>query len=361
MSTNKHVFPKYSITGGELSRAGEILRSNHNELTEEWEDAFELLSRWRAMHAYPLNTFQAGIRSILNKNKKEAIVAQRLKRLQSILLKLSRFREMRLGRMQDIGGIRIILSSVRDVYAVVNALKKARWKHELHNEKDYISSPQKSGYRSFHLIYKYRNQQAPEEYQGLHIEIQIRTRLQHIWATTVETIGTFIKHSLKSSQGPQEWLDYLRLVSAVFAIEEETEVPMNFSGRKARDLVRQLQNETRRLKVFSRLDAFHKAVKSSTDKHFKNKFILLRLDVENSAAEVRIFNQKDLPLATKRYGEFEKKEKDINDMVLVASSSLKELKQAYPNYFVDSREFFRQLNRIFRKYGLDEISSDYSR
>ncbi len=43
------------------------------------------------------------------------------------------------------------------------------------------------------------------------IELQLRTRLQHEWATAVETMGTFLQSSLKSSQGPEEWLDFFSL------------------------------------------------------------------------------------------------------------------------------------------------------
>lgn len=355
MSKNKHIYPRYSIGKSELFRAGEILRAD-DFLTEKWNNAFELLSHWRAMHAYPLNTFQANIRGILKKTGKKAIVAQRLKRLPSILMKLSRFPSMRLGRMQDIGGIRIILSSVNDVYFVINMLKKAHWKHVLHNRKDYIQEPQKSGYRSFHLIYAYNNQQAPTEYQGLHIEIQVRTRLQHIWATAVETIGTFVEHSLKSSQGPEDWLEYLKLVSAVFAIEEKTPLPCDFQAETPQQLVSKLYNQTINLKVFPSLDSFHRAMKFPEDKRFKNKFILLKLDMANNKGLATIFNQKDLEAATIQYSEFEKNKTDNEDAVLVSSSSLKELKKAYPNYFIDSGDFLRQLNKIFKNYGLTEIT-----
>ena len=228
---DKDKLPIYKISKAELFKAGEILRDEYNLFSStKWDDAYDLLGKWRAMHAYPLNTFQASIRSTLKKLSldKKAVVAQRLKRLHSISLKLARLPNMRLERMQDIGGIRIILPSINDVYRVHDALKKSKWKHRLRREKDYISEPRESGYRSVHMIYENNNMQAPPEFQGLHVEIQIRTKLQHVWATTVETIGTFIEHSLKSSQGPQEWLDYLALASAVFAHEEGTQVPIAF-------------------------------------------------------------------------------------------------------------------------------------
>ena len=50
---------------------------------------------------------------------------------------------------------------------------------------DYIENPKSSGYRSIHYIYKYSSN--IQDYDGLKIELQIRTRLQHSWAMAVET------------------------------------------------------------------------------------------------------------------------------------------------------------------------------
>ena len=60
-----------------------------------------------------------------------------------------------------------------------------------------------------HLVYKYINPICPD-YDGLFVELQIRTRLQHTWATAVETMGTYLEFSLKSSEGPEDWLNQLK-------------------------------------------------------------------------------------------------------------------------------------------------------
>ncbi|HJH04161.1 MAG TPA: RelA/SpoT domain-containing protein [Victivallis vadensis] len=356
MQTDK--IPRYNISKAELYRAGEILRDEYAILnSQEWDDAYELLGKWRTMHTYPLNTFQANIRTNLKKMRLEgkAIVAQRLKRLPSILLKLSRFPTMRMERMQDIGGIRIILPTIEDVYKVRNSLAALKWKHLLKREKDYIEAPQDSGYRSVHMVYSYDNRRAPAEFQGLCVEIQIRTKLQHIWATAVETIGTFIEHSLKSSQGPQEWLDYLKLASAIFAIEEGTTVHASFKELEAKDLVSQFYEKTVELKAFPMLDTFHRAVQFNEIKRFKNKYILLKLDLANNLGFAHPFNKNELDIASHEYGVFEKSRKKDQDAVLVSSRSLSELRKAYPNYFNDTSGFIKQMARIFKKYDFPEI------
>ena len=68
-------------------------------------------------------------------------------------------------------------------------------------------------------IYRYKNKLA-SDYDTLRIELQIRTKLQHIWATAVESMGTFLGQALKSRQGDQEWLDFFAATSSAFAYKE---------------------------------------------------------------------------------------------------------------------------------------------
>ncbi|RMG20666.1 MAG: hypothetical protein D6729_02400, partial [Deltaproteobacteria bacterium] len=75
------------------------------------------------------------------------------------------------------------------------------------------------GYRGVHLIYQYHSDRMTT-YNGLRIELQIRSLLQHAWATAVETVGIFLQHSLKSSMGPDDWLRFFALSASAFARAE---------------------------------------------------------------------------------------------------------------------------------------------
>ena len=87
--------------------------------------------------------------------------------------------------------------------------------------KNYIKEPNPdTGYRGIHLIYKYNSSKTPQ-YNDLLIEVQLRTRLQHLWATAVETVGMFTQNRLKFNQGDDVCLRFLKLVSIIFAAEEE--------------------------------------------------------------------------------------------------------------------------------------------
>ncbi len=130
---------------------------------------------------------------------RRAIIAQRLKRLMSIQVKLLRNDNMALSQMQDIGGCRAVVRSVSQVDRLVKAYDD--WSRsrplvgaEFVKKYDYIDHPKKDGYRSVHLIYKYRSaSQGQGSWNGLRIEVQIRSRQQHAWATAVETVDTITR------------------------------------------------------------------------------------------------------------------------------------------------------------------------
>lgn len=91
----------------QIDAAGRLLASEEpNPL--EVRHALSVLNNWRSAHSFPLNTFQMGLRTRAQAVYGEALVAQRLKRTPSILLKLRRFPTMNLSRMQDIGGCRAV-------------------------------------------------------------------------------------------------------------------------------------------------------------------------------------------------------------------------------------------------------------
>jgi putative GTP pyrophosphokinase len=87
-----------------VDKAGEILKGLGLKSIQA-DAELDVLSNWRAFHAMPLDTFAKVLRSRVKKiSKSESIlVAQRLKRTPSILLKLRTHKTMRLSAMQDIG------------------------------------------------------------------------------------------------------------------------------------------------------------------------------------------------------------------------------------------------------------------
>jgi putative GTP pyrophosphokinase len=134
-----------------INRAGESLRKGEVDEKEAM-----VLEAWRNAHNYILNTFQAILRQ--RTRGKGIVVAQRLKRRTTIVDKLSRENSMRLARMDDIAGCRLIFPDYRSLDLFRAAFHRATFKHKRKNHPfkyHYIKQPRASGYRGIHDIYEY--------------------------------------------------------------------------------------------------------------------------------------------------------------------------------------------------------------
>lgn len=343
----------------DLNKAGDILKSE-NPMPEDLLWAESILSQWRGLHWYPLNTFQSLLRKMSQKIP-NALVAQRLKRAVSIVAKLKRFSSMKLARMQDIGGLRAIVDNVDQVYSLFKKYKEAKFAHKLVRVKDYIKDPKDSGYRGIHLVYKYYR---PKKIKldGLSIEIQLRTKIQHSWATTVETVGTFLQQSLKSSQGAQKWLDYFKVVSSAFAILESCPVLKEHRNLDEKKIFKLVKEQTKKLQVITTLTGFTIAAENIIKAKFRGDLCLIKLDMKERMLSIRRYKEDDkeqVEKANKDYREFERqiREGENLQVVLVKTGSITSLKQAYPNYFLDAREFIKNINEIIKR--LDNFDKYY--
>lgn len=306
------------------------------------ERAFSIINNWRSSHSFPLNTLSVGLRRISRQIDPNSLVAQRIKRLVSIELKLRRFSTMKLSQMQDIGGCRAIVASIKDVDAVVKAYAKSEIRHKIDHTDDYIRKPQKSGYRGVHLIWRYYSDRSTA-YNGLKIEMQLRSPLQHAWATAVETVGTFVRQALKSSQGEKEWLRFFALMGSALALREGTE-PVPNTPTERDTLTSDLRNAAYSLDVANRLTSFGAALQTLEQPSAKKaaQYYLLALDPKAENVSIRGFRQSELEAAN---AEYLKTERGGADAVLVSVESLGALRRAYPNYFLDTRVFLDALKQ----------------
>lgn len=345
LSNEKWEIPKYSRN--QIDRAGQTI-ANKNSDPEDVKQALEIFNNWRSSHAYPLQV----IASNLRRNNPSAIVVQRLKRLDSIAGKLERFPDMSLYRMQDLGGCRVIVDSIDQVYCSISKYKDSRIRHVLKKENDYIQNPKLSGYRSYHMVYQFHSDTKDIYNKNMLIEIQFRTKLQHIWATAVEMMGIYTKNNLKSSQGDKDILRFFTLVSSLFATREQTPVCPQTS-KWADELVKEIINIDKHNNVIMKLKAINQAVQiTQYNENFflKNGYYLLVLNYEEPSLNIYPFKQSNLELASDIYGKMESESSTSEDIVLVSAKSFDILKIAYPNYFIDISEFLNVLKNTFEIY-----------
>jgi putative GTP pyrophosphokinase len=141
-------------------------------------------------------------------------VTGRVKKISSIIEKCERENidpsEIQ-EKMEDIAGIRIMCQFKDDIFDVVDLLRSRDGKDlEIAYEKDYISNPKESGYKSYHIIIKYPVQTAFGEKEIL-AELQIRTLAMNFWATIEHSLRYKYKGSL-----PEEIK--LRLINSARAV-----------------------------------------------------------------------------------------------------------------------------------------------
>lgn len=312
----------------------------------EVADALAKVNNWRSSHSFPLNTFQVGLRRQALRVDPASDVAQRIKRMSSIAAKLERFPDMKLTQMQDLGGCRAIVENLAAVQLLVSIYEESKHKHKLNHKDDYIDSPQASGYRGVHLVYKYFSDRN-ETYNGLKIEVQIRSKLQHAWATAVETVGTFIRQALKSSQGQGEWLRFFALMGSAIAVIEQTAlVPGTPEDRS--ELFEEIRELAQRLDVANRLHAYGDALRTITTVLPGAHYYLLVLDPVSNEVRITSYRQSDQQKATDAYLDVERSihEGSAADAVLVSVESLDALRRAYPNYFLDTHVFIDTLKEV---------------
>ena len=170
------------MTKGEIDRLGQKIGAS----AEVSQEDLNKLQEFRQTFQKPISNVFNFVLGVARKVDKQCIVTYRIKRIDTIVEKLRRFHEnpngkMNLSRMWDIAGCRCILDTSDEdkLYRLLKKIQKEYGKDC--KVKDYVAEQKDSGYRSIHIYVKDHQTQKP-------IEIQIRNREQHNWATLVEIV-----------------------------------------------------------------------------------------------------------------------------------------------------------------------------
>ena len=204
---------------GEIDRAGKVLlralkRAEPLPSTDELQAATAVAETFRRAHRTPMIGARMGLRSCIDTEGLAVVeLTQRLKRMPTVVDKLRRLPTLKLSSLQDLGGCRAVFATQAEVALaqqrfMSNSMRRNGTEDTV---RDYVARPRDSGYRALHLWTRYR---------GLRIEVQLRTRLQHSWAATVEDLSALTGIDYKSGEGPEEVHVWLRLLSQSYAYAE---------------------------------------------------------------------------------------------------------------------------------------------
>lgn len=361
---NQKVLLRYSKKS--IDKAARNIR--HGCENSDREDAVDKIQNFREVHMYPLMLIKNHLARTAKKINTSIIIARRLKRLPTIINKLERptldgsqSNAIKLTRMQDIGGCRAIVNNLNELQSLQAKLEKSKSVHKIIHKSDYLK-PKDSGYGGVHLIYScFDEDNADNNWKKTKIEVQLRTKLQHAWATSLEIIDTLEKIDLKTSlSGHDKWRRFFKLAGTLVAHNEKSSIVDDDELNRLKVELRALVLE---LNVIGKLTRFTLAISAATDSSIKlssSKNIgmcLVTLTKDEFDNPVRQDNDEiTVNLNTKQFKTTESKlalnalnlsEKDssIFMSVLLATSDAKSLKKAYPNYFGDSKVFRRFIRK----------------
>lgn len=330
----------------QISKAGSVLMSSMS--VDEVEKATAIINDWRSNHIFVLDQLQPYLVNLFEKNGiKPLFFSKRLKRMTSIQYKLDLNPEMGLGGMQDIGGLRFVLPDVATLSKAFDLVKQFLPNNfSIYKINDYVNDrPKPSGYRSIHIVYEYSSED--QRYDGLRIELQIRTKLQHNWATAVETAGLITNTSLKSSQGDDNWLLFFKVVSCLMSIKEQKPMIAEYENYSMENLMHRCYQMDGKYKYTDALRALRVTINAVEEKKYMNDLYLVIINFDDSHVYVKGYDESELETAFEKYASEEKTAIDGKKaVVLVSVDNIRNLKEAYPSYFLDTSEFINVLENI---------------
>lgn len=235
------------VSKTKLDRAGRILASRLDSDEYERLELEDLLDEYRKAHLTPLSEMTLELQEWLAQYGSRYYIAQRLKRKPQILRKLRRF-SVRLTQLQDIGGCRIILSTNPDIDKLLLFLKECVDKQSdmsIERVTDYrVRGRDDSGYRALHLILSR---------SGYKLELQVRSRIQHYWAESIERTSVIYGFYLKELEGNPIVVQYFKSLSDLFYDIEANRLPstaLKLEIANARDAAEEIIKGADTRKVF---------------------------------------------------------------------------------------------------------------
>jgi hypothetical protein len=325
----------------DLINAGKLLASYiPYPYSDEALDAFRTAHGWRLSHMAAMRAVRSELRTHANRQSPVGVTAGRLKRIASIRKKL-RSTPLSLYAIQDIGGCRAIVGSMTAVEHLTEFYLSGGSKFGEARPYDYIAAPKPTGYRSRHFVFSV---DPTDGVMRRRIEVQLRTKLQHAWATAVEAVGLVRGEDLKGNSGSPEWLRLFAIMASELAHEEGCSlvpgVSEDAAGRRA-----ELGDLNKKLKAVATLESYNQTISKIADtRTARGSSFLVRLDLERKIVDVQsnyMFGKTAAALL-----DAETSSSVMTNAVIIEVDRVSDLLAAYPNYYLDVHMFTERLKLV---------------
>lgn len=296
-------------------------------------DEHDVLENWRTSHGAVLNTAQAWLRRL--EIEQRPVVGQRLKRYNTIIDKLASGRSRDLSTMHDIAGVRLIFRNEDELWQFREKMDASKAKHKRtheHDRFDYISKPKDTGYRGVHDVFE-RQVGASKEasaWNGLKFEVQLRTTIQHAWATAVEVYDSIQQARFKFEGSNSATYQQFLLISELFARIHESKMSCLPEVEDV-ELVKQcslIEEETGMIAMFRSL-----SIAQTYDALKENSILQRRTD-----GTLHVWSYRNFSQAVQAISDIEERDETAN-AVLVSAKTPQHIREAFRNYFDDTSDF----------------------
>lgn len=331
-----------------MNRAGDVLRSNSID-APGLDYAVGVVDYWRQIHLEPLRKMMEIIYGY--SEGKSLPVAGRVKKFDTIVDKLRRIPTVKLSTMYDIAGCRIVVEDMADLKELCSYLELSEnYDREKSVRKDYLvrPHPSMSGYRSKHLIFKFDGLGCEKT---LFVELQVRTRLQHLWSTAVELYDKARKTRMKFGESNSaSWQFFRRASELIRCLENEEEI----DAEKIREKF-PIEGESQTMvQILTELGEASESVSVLRD--LDDEFEYCLIDFFPAEQVIMLFTtdgERVIGLYSEHEQVMQSKADTLRDCdtVLVRGASTSQLAILYPNYFGDISGFLELADKhpsVFR-------------
>lgn len=349
-----------------IRKIGEKLREGI-ELTEEEKLEFD---NFREAHNIIIKLFTIELKKVNFSN--QHLTASRNKRIETIISKLCRPEKPKLDRIHDIAGTRIIFENIKSLEDYIDILENTElvnFKEKINEDKNrynYIKNPKSDGYRSIHKVFYYSSNipystlnEKSFNLENKKIELQLRTRLQHIWATTVEIYDIINKSNIKT--GTHNKLEtkeglFFKKCSLVFEGIESNDV------EKIKININEIFRDKDLVEIYNRLKGIKNIKNIQLPKTLgSDEVFILITDLNKGKTTffttdpIEKNDKQDTFLINASYRRLEEKNtKGEYILLLLTLGDIKKLKNVYPNYFLNTNKFISILKKYKDKYIKEE-------
>lgn len=349
-----------------IRKIGEKLREGI-ELTEEEKLEFD---NFREAHNIIIKLFTIELKKV--NFSKQHLTASRNKRIETIISKLCRPEKPKLDRIHDIAGTRIIFENIKSLEDYIDILENTElvnFKEKINEDKNrynYIKNPKSDGYRSIHKVFYYSSNipystlnEKSFNLENKKIELQLRTRLQHIWATTVEIYDIINKSNIKT--GTHNKLEtkeglFFKNCSLVFEGIESNDV------EKIKININKIFRDKDLVEIYNRLKGIKNIKNIQLPKTLgSDEVFILITDLNKGKTTffttdpIEKNDKQDTFLINASYRRLEEKNtKGEYILLLLTLGDIKKLKSVYPNYFLNTNKFISILKKYKDKYIKEE-------